>query len=102
LSENKGLLLLLGPIVAVITYVACMSLGLSHEAAATAGVTIWCLLWWVSEAVPIPVTSMLPMGLLPLLGVLDGLQVAQAYGSPLILVLPCLWWACLGPVAAKD
>jgi sodium-dependent dicarboxylate transporter 2/3/5 len=87
LSENKGLLLLLGPIVAVITYVACMSLGLSHEAAATAGVTIWCLLWWVSEAVPIPVTSMLPMGLLPLLGVLDGLQVAQAYGSPLILLL---------------
>jgi sodium-dependent dicarboxylate transporter 2/3/5 len=87
LSENKGLLLLLGPIVAVITYVACMSLGLSYEAAATAGVTIWCLLWWVSEAVPIPVTSMLPMGLLPLLGVLDGLQVAQAYGSPLILLL---------------
>lgn len=87
MSENKGLLLLLGPIVAVITYVACMSLGLSHEAAATAGVTIWCLLWWVSEAVPIPVTSMLPMGLLPLLGVLDGLQVAQAYGSPLILLL---------------
>jgi sodium-dependent dicarboxylate transporter 2/3/5 len=87
LSENKGVLLLLGPIAAAITYVACMSLGLSHEAAATAGVTIWCLLWWVSEAVPIPVTSMLPMGLLPLLGVLDGLQVAQAYGSPLILLL---------------
>jgi sodium-dependent dicarboxylate transporter 2/3/5 len=72
----------------MLIYWLCISLAqLSHESAATAGVTIWCLLWWVSEPIPIPVTSMLPMGLLPLLGVLDGLQVAQAYGSPLILLL---------------
>jgi sodium-dependent dicarboxylate transporter 2/3/5 len=88
LGENKTVMLTLGPIAAALTYWACISLALlSHESAATAGVTIWCLLWWVSEPVPIPVTSMLPMGLLPLLGVLDGLQVAQAYGSPLILLL---------------
>ena len=88
MGDNKNVMLIMGPIVAVLTYWACISLALlSHESAATAGVTLWCLLWWVSEPVPIPVTSMLPMGLLPLLGVLDGLQVAQAYGSPLILLL---------------
>jgi sodium-dependent dicarboxylate transporter 2/3/5 len=88
LGENKTVMLIIGPIAAALVYWSCLSLAqLSHESAATAGVTIWCLLWWVSEPIPIPVTSMLPMGLLPLLGVLDGLQVAQAYGSPLILLL---------------
>jgi sodium-dependent dicarboxylate transporter 2/3/5 len=88
LGENKTVMLIIGPIAAMLIYWLCISLAqLSHESAATAGVTIWCLLWWISEPIPIPVTSMLPMGLLPLLGVLDGLQVAQAYGSPLILLL---------------
>jgi sodium-dependent dicarboxylate transporter 2/3/5 len=46
-----------------------------------------CIVWWVFEPVPIPVTSLLPLALLPLLGVLSPVEVAQAYGSPLILLL---------------
>jgi sodium-dependent dicarboxylate transporter 2/3/5 len=43
--------------------------------------------WWVFEPIPIPVTSLLPLGILPLLGVLTPAEVGQAYGSPLILLL---------------
>jgi len=50
-------------------------------------VTIICVIWWVFEPIPIPATSFLPLGLLPLLGVLTPLQVAQSYGNPLILLL---------------
>jgi sodium-dependent dicarboxylate transporter 2/3/5 len=50
-------------------------------------VAVLCVLWWVFEPVPIPVTSLLPLAVLPLLGVLTPAQVGQAYGSPLILLL---------------
>lgn len=46
-----------------------------------------CVIWWVFEPVPIPVTSLLPIAILPLLGVLTPKEVGQAYGSPLILLL---------------
>ena len=47
-----------------------------------AGLTLLCALWWVFEPIPIPATSMIPLGVFPLLGILDGKQVAQAYGDP--------------------
>ena len=60
---------------------------MSESAALTASITAWCVLWWITEPVPIPVTSLIPLSLFPLLGVLDPSQVAQAYGSPLILLM---------------
>jgi sodium-dependent dicarboxylate transporter 2/3/5 len=44
-------------------------------------------LWWIFEPIPIPFTSLLPLALFPLLGILTPAQVGQAYGSPLILLL---------------
>ena len=60
---------------------------LGMAASATAAVTAWCAAWWLTEPVPIPVTSLLPMALLPLAGALTPTQVAESYGSPLILLL---------------
>jgi sodium-dependent dicarboxylate transporter 2/3/5 len=64
-----------------------MASGFEADAAVTMAVTIVCVVWWVFEPIPIPATAFLPLGLLPLLGVLTPTQVAQAYGSPLILLL---------------
>ncbi len=55
--------------------------------AITAAVTLWCAVWWIFEPIPIPFTSLLPLALFPLLGILTPAQVGQAYGSPLILLL---------------
>ena len=52
----------------------------------TAGVTLLCAVWWISEAVPIPVTALVPFAVFPLVGVLTPAEVGQAYGSPLILL----------------
>ena len=57
------------------------------DAAITTGVAVLCVVWWIFEPIPIPVTSLAPMALLPLLGVLTPREVAIAYGSPLILLL---------------
>ncbi len=74
-------------------FCAALALGLGLAAAGqppeicwTAGVTLLCAVWWISEAIPIPVTALVPFAVFPLVGVLTPSQVGQAYGSPLILL----------------
>lgn len=77
----------LGPLLSLALFSILFSGGWEFAAAATAGITLWCALWWIFEPIPIPFTSMIPLALFPLLGILTPDQVAQAYGSPLILLL---------------
>ena len=83
----KSLSLWLAPLAAVMVSLLMMQFGWAKEGAMAAGLTLLCALWWVFEPIPIPATSMIPLGVFPLLGILDGKQVAQAYGDPLILLL---------------
>ncbi len=87
LKQIKDWVLLAGPIVALLTYYFLLQAGLESDAAITAGITILCILWWVFEPVPIPVTSLIPLAMLQSFGVLSKNEVAEAYGSPLILLL---------------
>lgn len=76
-----------GPIVALLAASLMWQSGFDSPAAITLGVTTLCIIWWVFEPIPIPATSLLPLALLPLLGVISSAQVAQSYGHPLILLL---------------
>ena len=80
-------MLWIAPILGAITSITMDSYGWSTEGSLTAGITVLCALWWVFEPIPIPATSMIPLGVMPLVGILDGNQVAQAYGDPLIILL---------------
>ena len=79
--------MLSGPLAAIAIIALCRHAGLPPAAAGTAALALWCALWWVFEPVPIPITSLLPLALLPLFGVLTPAQVGAAYGSPLVLLL---------------
>ncbi len=83
----KRKLILLGPIAALILLAWLLSRGWAMAPATTAAITFLCALWWIFEPIPIPFTSLLPLALFPLLGILTPAQVAQSYGSPLILLL---------------
>lgn len=61
--------------------------GQSPEFVVTAVTALLCILWWIFEPIPIPVTSLLPLALMPAFGVLTPGETAEAYGSPLILLL---------------
>ncbi|MEE4330038.1 MAG: SLC13 family permease [Wenzhouxiangella sp.] len=88
MASRSNLFLAAGPIGAVlIFFYALHQTPLESAAAATAAVTFWCAVWWLTEPIPIPVTSLLPLALLPLAGALTPAQVAESYGSPLILLL---------------
>ncbi|MBL4674106.1 MAG: DASS family sodium-coupled anion symporter [Arenicella sp.] len=43
--------------------------------------------WWVTEAVPIPVTSLLPILVLPLFGISSISQVSAPYMHPIVVLL---------------
>lgn len=83
----RRIALVAGPALAAATWFLLVSRGSEHALAVTVGLTLWCALWWILEPVKGPVTALLPLAVLPLLGVLDAKQVAQSYGHELILLL---------------
>lgn len=83
----RNSLLIVGPLLSVLLAVMLMASGQSYPVAITAAIALLCVLWWIFEPIPIPVTSLIPLAGFQLSGVLDKHQVAQSYGSPLILLL---------------
>jgi sodium-dependent dicarboxylate transporter 2/3/5 len=76
--------LLLGPLLLLVCLLSEPPAGLSSTAWATVGLTLLMATWWSTEAIPIPATSLLPILLIPALGI-DSLNTATApYSNPII------------------
>lgn len=75
-----------GPILFLLILLAAHPDGLSREANAVMAVTVWISIWWITETVPLPVTSLLPIVLFPLLHVLPVGETTVAYGHPLVFL----------------
>lgn len=58
--------------------------GMPIPAKHLAAVATLMAIWWITEAVPIPVTSILPIFLFPVLGIMAGAKVTLSYGDQLI------------------
>jgi len=86
-KHKKNLAMPLGPLLGFFVGLISVYQGLDIIAGITLWITIWTAAWWVFEAVPIPVASLVPLSMLPLFGVLSSKQVAQAYGHKLVLLL---------------
>ena len=76
--------LILGPLLLLVCLVTEPPGELSSAAWATIGLTLLMATWWSTEAIPIPATSLLPILLIPALGI-DSLNAATApYANPTI------------------
>lgn len=73
--------LIAGPLLFIITLLFYSPEGLSQEGLAVLASTIWIAIWWMTEAIPIPATSLLPIILFPLTGGLDIGTTTSSYGS---------------------
>lgn len=74
----------LGPILFGLLLVAPAPAGLTEAGWSTAAVAIWMAVWWATEALPLAATALMPLVLLPALGVLDAGAAAAPYADPLI------------------
>ncbi len=79
--------LALGPLFGILAVAAGLALGLAQDPAIMVGITVWTVTWWVLEATPIPVASLVPFVLIPATGLLSHREVAVALGSPVIILL---------------
>lgn len=86
-APTAGWRLIAGPLAAAAGFAACALAGQPSALSVTVAVTAWCAAWWILEPVHGAVTALIPLALLPLTGVLTPVQVAQAYGNELILLM---------------
>lgn len=73
-----------GPIVFLIIFMLPPPEGLEPAAWNTAGVAILMAIWWVTEAIPIPATALLPIILFPVLEVGSVGDATSPFANPLI------------------
>lgn len=60
--------------------------GLSDEGVSILATTIWLAIWWMTEAIPIPATALLPVILFPMTGGMDISATTSAYGNDTIFL----------------
>lgn len=78
--------LLLGPAAFVLMLLLPPPPGLEPVAWRVAATAVLMAMWWVTEAVPIPVTGLLPLALFPILGVGSVGEASAPYADPLIFL----------------
>lgn len=78
--------LLAGPAVFFLVLFTPAPPGLDPAAWRTAAVGLLMAIWWLSEAIPIPATALVPLVLLPLLGAGSMQEVAAPYANPIIFL----------------
>jgi solute carrier family 13 (sodium-dependent dicarboxylate transporter), member 2/3/5 len=88
--EQRGLRSKVGLVVGPLLFILLLALpapeGMSPTAWRTAATAALMVVWWVSEAVPIPVTALLPLLLFPLLDVVPIAAAATPYTNPIIFL----------------
>ncbi|GAB3758139.1 DASS family sodium-coupled anion symporter [Zhihengliuella somnathii] len=78
---------ILGPVLAVVVY-GLMSLDPStpNEMRLTAAVVALVATWWMTEAIPLAATSLIPIVAFPLLGILETSEATSPYASPTVFL----------------
>lgn len=79
--------LALGPALSGLSFAVAIAVGQTVPFAWVMALTALVATWWILEPIPAPVTGLIPLGLLPALGILTPTEVAEAFGNPLILLL---------------
>jgi sodium-dependent dicarboxylate transporter 2/3/5 len=84
LSQRAGLVG--GLVLFLLTLLLPAPEGLSVQGWRVAAVAVLMAVWWMTEAIPIPTTALLPLVLFPVLGVLEMAAAAAPYANDLIFL----------------
>ncbi|MDQ3392804.1 MAG: SLC13 family permease [Bacteroidota bacterium] len=84
--SKKSIGLLFGPLLFLTIILLPPPEGMSIEARNVLACTVWVAIWWITEAAPIPVTSLLPIVVFPLTGALSLKSTTEAYGNPIVFL----------------
>ncbi|MAQ75636.1 MAG: anion transporter [Aquimarina sp.] len=82
----KTLGLITGPVLFVVILLFAKPSGLSASGIATLAIATWIAVWWITEAIPISATALLPLILFPLTGVLSAKETSSAYAHQMVFL----------------
>lgn len=77
---------LAGPVACLIIQLLISPEFISPGANKVLGIAAWMIIWWISEAAPIPITALLPLVMFPFLGVMKMSEAAAPYANPIIFL----------------
>ncbi len=84
LNSRQRIGLILGPSLFLLLLVLPTPEGMQPEGMRVAAVTALMAVFWITEAIPIPATALMPIALFPLLGVNTAAEVTASYSNHLI------------------
>lgn len=79
--------LFLGPLVFAVTALTAPPAGMPEGAWLVAGLVVWMAAWWMTEAIPLTATALLPFVVLPFGGVSTARETASNYYSPILFLI---------------
>lgn len=85
-STTQFVGLFLGPLLFLLILFFLPLPGLSDEGRSVLAITAWIAVWWILESIPLGITSLLPLVLLPVMGTVGEGVAAASYGNPLIFL----------------
>lgn len=85
-QSTKVIGLILGPVLFLLTNIFVPETFISPSAYKVLSVAAWVITWWVTDAVPFPVTALLPLVLFPSLGIMSVSKSAAPYAHPVIFL----------------
>ena len=81
----------IGLIVGLLAFAATLVLPaparMPQQAWIVAGLVVWMAAWWMTEAIPLTATALLPFLVLPFAGVMTAKDTAAAYYSPILFLI---------------
>ena len=83
---TKKIGLVLGPLLFILINFFVELEGLSPAAQSTLASALWIAVWWITEALPISATALLPLVLFPLNGIMGAKSVASGFAKPMIFL----------------
>lgn len=86
MSIVRLLKIILGPLAFALALWLVPDESMGSEAKSMLATTLWVAIWWMTEAIPLPATSLLPLILLPVTGVMEIQSAAYSFGNPILLL----------------
>ena len=86
LQKSKVIGLVLGPVLFCLIFFTLTPGVLTEKSIIVLALGAWMVTWWATEAMPIPVSALLPMVVFPLLGVSTAREASAPYGDPVIFL----------------
>ena len=84
--KTKNIGLVSGPLSFILVINFFHPEGLTLEANAILASTVWMAIWWITEAIPISVTALLPIILFPLSGGLELSETTASFGHKYVFL----------------